>query len=73
MCPPHHILDRNKICRLAVEQLQTRLRFKGYKRKTTVNVLWAILLRGDRVGASESVGCNCTPRCYRSCVAADGS
>jgi hypothetical protein len=44
MRPPHHILDRKKAHRLAVEHLQAHLKFKDYKRKTSANVLWSLLL-----------------------------
>jgi putative transposase len=44
MRPPHHILDRKKAHRLAAEQLQAHLKFQDYKRKTSANVLWLLLL-----------------------------
>src|SRR3954471_5266894 len=44
MPPPHHILDRKKAHRLAAEHLQAHLKFKDYKRKTSANVLWSLLL-----------------------------
>ena len=44
MHPPHHILDRKKVHRLAAEHLQAHLKFKDYKRKVTAHVLWAVLL-----------------------------
>jgi Transposase DDE domain len=44
MRPPHHILDRKKAHRLAVEHLQAHLKFQDYKRKTSANVLWSLLL-----------------------------
>ena len=42
--PPHHILDRKKVHRLAAEHLQAHLQFKDYKRKTSAHVLWSLLL-----------------------------
>ena len=44
MRPPHRILDRKKVHRLAAEHLQAHLRFKGYKRKISARVLWSLLL-----------------------------
>jgi len=44
MRPPHHILDRKKAHRLAVEHLQAHLKFQDYKRKTSASVLWSLLL-----------------------------
>src|SRR3954451_23728974 len=44
MRPPHHILDHNKVHRLAAEHLQAHLKFKDYKRKTKAHVLWSLLL-----------------------------
>jgi hypothetical protein len=44
MRPPHHILDRKKAHRLAAEHLQAHLKFKDYKRKTSANILWSLLL-----------------------------
>ena len=44
MRPPHHILDRQKAHRLAVEHLQAHLKFQDYKRKTSARVLWSLLL-----------------------------
>ena len=57
MRPPHHILDRSKVQRLAAEHLQTHLQFKDYKRKTTANVLWAILLAAAARITSLSDAC----------------
>jgi len=57
MRPPHHILDRNKVHRLAAEHLQTHLQFKDYKRKTTASVLWAILLAAAARITSLSDAC----------------
>ena len=44
MRPPHRILDRNQVHRLATEHLQEHLKFKDYKKKTSAQVLWALLL-----------------------------
>ena len=44
MRPPHRLLDRNRVHRLAAEHLQAHLKFKDYKRKTSAQVLWALLL-----------------------------
>src|ERR1700730_17843463 len=44
MRPPHHILDRKRVYRLAAEHLQEHLKFKDYKRKVTAQVLWSLLL-----------------------------
>jgi len=44
MRPPHRILDRNRVHRLAAAHLQAHLKFKDYKRKTSAQVLWALLL-----------------------------
>lgn len=43
MRPPHRILNRQKVHRLAAEHLQAHLQFKDYKRKTSAQVLWALL------------------------------
>src|SRR3954471_13430875 len=44
MRPDHHILDRNQVHRLAAQHLQAHLEFKDYKRKTSAQVLWSLLL-----------------------------
>src|SRR5215218_11396909 len=44
MRPPHRILDRNQVHRLAAEHLQAHLMLKDYKRKTSAQVLWSLLL-----------------------------
>ena len=44
MRPPHRILNRNRVHRLAAEHLQAHLKFKDYKKKTSAHVLWALLL-----------------------------
>jgi hypothetical protein len=43
MRPPHRILDRQKVHRLAAEHLQAHLQFKDYKRKTSAQILWSLL------------------------------
>ena len=43
MRPPHRILHRDRVHRLAAEHLQTHLQFKDYKRKTSAQTLWALL------------------------------
>src|SRR3982750_4321595 len=44
MRPPHHILDRKKVHRLAAEHLQAHLKFKDYKRKCSAQVLGSLWL-----------------------------
>src|SRR5512143_1049565 len=44
MRPPHHILDRRQVHRLAAEHLQAHLKFKDHRRKASAQVLWAMLL-----------------------------
>ena len=44
MRPPHRILNRKRVHRLAAEHLQAHLKFKDYKRKTSAQVLWSLLL-----------------------------
>src|SRR3954452_6211370 len=57
MRPPHHILDRNKVHRLAAEHLQEHLKFKDYKRKTSAHVLWSLLLAAAARITSLSDAC----------------
>ena len=57
MHPPHHILDRKKVHRLAAEHLQAHLKFKDYKRKVTAHVLWAVLLAAAARITSLSDAC----------------
>src|SRR4051795_8315493 len=57
MRPPHHILDRKKAHRLAVEHLQAHLQFKDYKRKTPASVLWSLLLAAAARITSLSDAC----------------
>src|SRR4051812_49500592 len=57
MRPPHHILDRNRVHRLAAEHLQAHLEFKDYKRKTSAQVLWSLLLAAAARITSLSDAC----------------
>src|SRR5512142_2929435 len=57
MHPPHHILDRKKVHRLAAEHLQAHLQFKDYKRKVTTHVLWSVLLAAAARITSLSDAC----------------
>src|SRR3954449_13607290 len=57
MRPPHHLLDRNRVHRLAAEHLQAHLQFRDYKRKTSAQVLWALLLAAAARITSLSDAC----------------
>ena len=57
MRPPHHLLDRNRVHRLAAEHLQAHLKFKDYKRKTSAQVLWSLLLAAAARITSLSDAC----------------
>src|SRR3954449_4921705 len=57
MRPPHHILDRKRVHRLAAEHLQAHLQFRDYKRKTSAQVLWALLLAAAARITSLSDAC----------------
>src|SRR3954469_12532782 len=57
MRPDHHTLDRNQVHRLAAEHLQAHLKFKDYKRKTTAQVLWSLLLAAAARITSLSDAC----------------
>src|SRR5947209_17792527 len=57
MRPPHRILDRNRVHRLAAERLQEHLKFKDYKRKTSAQVLWSLLLAAAARVTSLSNAC----------------
>jgi putative transposase len=57
MRPPHRILDRNQVHRLAAEHLQAHLEFKDYKRKTSAQVLWSLLLAAAARITSLSDAC----------------
>jgi hypothetical protein len=70
MRPPHHILDRNRVHRLAAEHLQAHLHFRDYKKKTSAPVLWALLLAAAARITSLSDACwppcPTTPPCNNS-------
>src|SRR3954466_10108368 len=57
MRPPHHILDRKRVYRLAAEHLQAHLQFRNYKRKTSAQVLWSLLLAAAARITSLSAAC----------------
>ncbi len=57
MRPPHRILDRQKVHRLAAEHLQAHLKFQDYKRKTSAPVLWSLLLAAAARITSLSDAC----------------
>jgi hypothetical protein len=57
MRPPHRILNRQKVHRLAAEHLQAHLKFKDYKRKTSAQVLWSLLLAAAARITSLSDAC----------------
>src|SRR3954453_12073727 len=57
MRPPHRILDRKKVHRLAAEHLQAHLEFKDYKRKVSAQVLWSLLLAAAARITSLSDAC----------------
>jgi Transposase DDE domain len=57
MRPPHRILNRNQVHRLATKHLQARLKFKDYKGKTSAQVLWSPLLAAAARITSLSDAC----------------
>jgi hypothetical protein len=57
MRPPHRILDRKKVHRLAAEHLQAHLQFKDYKRTTSAQILWSLLLAAAARITSLSDAC----------------
>ncbi len=57
MRPDHHTLDRNQVHRLAAEHLQAHLKFLDYKRKTSAQVLWSLLLAAAARITSLSDAC----------------
>ncbi len=57
MRPPHRILNRNHVHRLAAEHLQSHLQFRDYKRKTSAQVLWTLLLAAAARITSLSDAC----------------
>src|SRR4051794_959945 len=62
MRPPHRILNRHHVHRLAAEHLQRHLQFRDYKRKTSAQVLWALLLAAAARITSLSDACGCLDR-----------
>jgi putative transposase len=57
MRPPHRILDRRRVHRLAAEHLQAYLQFRDYKRETTARALWTLLLAAAARVTSLSDAC----------------
>jgi hypothetical protein len=57
MRPPHRILDRKKVHRLAAEHLQAHLQFRDYKRQTSAQTLWSLLLAAAARITSLSDAC----------------
>src|ERR1035437_7277013 len=57
MRPPHRLLNRNHVHRLAAEHLQAHLKFKDYKRKVSTQVLWSLLLAAAARITSLSDAC----------------
>ncbi len=57
MRPPHRILHRNQVHRLAAEHLQAHLQLKDYKRKTSAQALWSLLLAAAARITSLSDAC----------------
>jgi hypothetical protein len=57
MRPPHHILDRRQVHRLAAEHLQSHLESEDYKRRASAQVLWAMLLAAAARITSPSDAC----------------
>src|SRR5215217_4521522 len=57
MRPPHRILNRNQVHRLAAEHLQAHLQFRDYKLKTPARVLWSLLLAAAARITSLSDAC----------------
>jgi hypothetical protein len=57
MRPPHRLLDRKTVHRLAAEHLQDHLQFQDYKRKTSATVLWSLLLAAAARVTSLSDAC----------------
>src|SRR5512135_1303552 len=57
MRPPHRILDRRQVHRLAAEHLQAHLKFQDYNRKASAQVLWSLLLAAAARITSLSGAC----------------
>ena len=69
MRPPHRILHRKQVHRLAAEHLQAHLKFKDYKRQTSAKVLWSLLLAAAARITSLSDACQ-RDACVKSLVSA---
>src|SRR3954453_17352627 len=61
MRPNHHTLDRNQVHRAAAAHLQAHLQFRDYKRKTSAQVLWSLLLAAAARITSLSDACQRLP------------
>src|SRR5437868_640334 len=57
MRPNNHTLDRQRVHRAAAEHLQAHLKFQDYKRKTSAQVLWSLLLAAAARITSLSDAC----------------
>jgi hypothetical protein len=57
MRPNNHTLDRDQVHRAAADHLQAHLKFKDYKRKTSAQVLWSLLLAAAARITSLSDAC----------------
>src|SRR5438270_13347065 len=57
MRPKNYTLDRRQVHRAAAEHLQAHLQFKDYKRKTSAQVLWSLLLAAAARITSLSDAC----------------
>src|ERR1700716_4451521 len=57
MRPMNHTLDRAQVHRAAATHLQAHLKFKDYKRKTSAQVLWSLLLAAAARITSLSDAC----------------
>jgi hypothetical protein len=57
MRPMNHTLDRRQVHRAAAEHLQAHLQFEDYKRKTSAQVLWSLLLAAAARITSLSDAC----------------
>src|SRR3954449_6746068 len=57
MRPTNHTLDRRQVHRAAAQHLQAHLQFKDYKRKTSAQVLWSLLLAAAARITSLSDAC----------------
>jgi hypothetical protein len=57
MRPKNHTLDRRQVYRAAAEHLQAHLQFRDYKRKTSAQTLWALLLAAAARITSLSDAC----------------